>query len=112
MKNTNLDNQIRHGECLLYPVNQLPEGATPIVENAAEYIVAHSETGHHHVAVGKVSAFQFGDTRFIRVSGKTKLEHRKSFDKHKTVDVAPGVYQIRLKKEYDPTTKLRREVRD
>lgn len=41
-------NIIRHGEVLLKPIDSLPEGAI-LEKTVKKEIVAHSETGHHHV---------------------------------------------------------------
>ena len=42
-----MKNIIRHGEVILYPTT-LPTDAI-LSEQSNQYIVAHSETGHHHI---------------------------------------------------------------
>lgn len=110
---------IRHGEMLLIPVDTLPENVEQVFEGR-EYIVAHSETGHHHVAVAEAPS---GLTIFkpigadspdiyMKVSAPSKIEHRKTFDQHETKGIAEGIYLCRPKTEYDPFMKLIQQVRD
>jgi hypothetical protein len=106
---------IRHGEMLLVPVEALPEGAEQVFKGS-EYIVAHSESGHHHVAVGDVTVFRpaGADTPevYLRANKDSVIEHRKSFDKHETKTLREGIYLCRAKTEYDPFAKLIQQVRD
>lgn len=106
---------IRHGEMLLVPVAELPKDVEQIFEGT-QYIVAHSETGHHHVAVGDVTIFRplGADTTdiYLRANKDSMLEHRKVFDKHETKTIQQGLYLCRPKSEYDPFAKLIKQVRD
>ena len=43
---------VRHGEVILKPITSLPKEAV-LEKETNEYIVAHSETGHHHVLATK-----------------------------------------------------------
>ncbi|MGH9820254.1 MAG: hypothetical protein ACRD43_08800, partial [Pyrinomonadaceae bacterium] len=81
---------IRHGEMLFIPVDALPEG---FIESftGKKYIVGHSETGHHHIAVGTAKALTVytpigGDSQdiYLRVNSVSKLEHLKTTEKHET----------------------------
>ncbi len=109
------DRMIRHGEMLLIPIDKLPANVEQIHEGR-EFIVAHSETGHHHVAVGDVTAFRpiGGDSTdvYLRANKESRIEHRKTFDKHETKTLQPGIYLCRGKNEYDPFSKLIQKVRD
>lgn len=72
-------------------------------------IVAHSETGHHHVVVidppGRLE-FSPGEdplTSFLRVIGiPARLEHRRPFDTHETIELLPGDYELRRQREWAP----------
>ena len=95
---------IRHGEVLLLPVDELPDNAVQEFEGA-EYIVAHSESGHHHVAVAdriEVYTAPGSDQRFIKVAAAGWLKHLKQTDAHETKRLYPGVYEVRLKSEFVP----------
>lgn len=128
------DQTIRHGEMMLVPVNEL-EGLE-IVEESQRIILAHSETGHHHVAVGDVVKYKpiakghplyaqivaslgYADGEIVptefqpfRAKSTSALEHLKSFDKHETKTILPGLYIVPSKVEFDPFTKLIEKVRD
>lgn len=118
-RSTFTKNAIRHGEVLLIPVDEMPENVEQIYKGS-RFIVGHSETGHHHVAVGtrqdSLIAFKpvGADTNdlYLKVATKSKLEHLKTFDKHETKTLNPGVYLVRPKSEYDPFAKIIRKVRD
>src|SRR5688572_20688762 len=116
---TRQQKMVRHGEILLVPVDRLPKNIEQIYEGD-EFIVGHSETGHHHVAVGTVknalAVFKptGADTQdlYLRVNSTARLEHLKTFDKHETKTLEEGVYLVRPKNEYDPFAKLVQRVRD
>lgn len=116
MKNKDYQTRmIRHGEMLLIPVDELPENVEQVFEGK-DYIVAHSETGHHHVAVGNVTVFKpiGADSTdiYLRANKESVIEHRKAFDKHETKTIHEGLYLCRPKSEYDPFAKIIRQVRD
>lgn len=110
---------IRHGEVLIVPVDKLPDDVTQIFEGK-EYVIGHSETGHHHLAVaglgGTVSIFRpvgaDDETLFMRVTKDSRVEHKKSFDKHETKTLFKGIYQVTIKKAYDYFEKVQRRVVD
>lgn len=103
---------IRHGECLLYPVKQLPKGNT---HQESRFIVGHSETGHHHVLESKTE-FTVVDVykafAYIQLTRSAKLVHQKTVNRHNDLTVPAGTYKIVHKTEYDPFQKVRREVWD
>lgn len=119
---TNEDYQkrmLRHGELLLLPLEELPEGVEQVSQGQS-YIVGHSETGHHHIAVAErkdaLTVYKpvGADSQdiYLRVSAPSKVEHKKTHDKHETIDLPEGVYLVRPKTEYDPFMKLIQAVRD
>lgn len=103
---------IRHGELMLVPVDALPKGAVEIF-SGKQYVCAHSETGHHHVAVAdSLSVFSFEGRTFLRAGENGKIEHKKSFDFHETKTLVKGLYEVTIKKAYDYFTKRRVNVMD
>jgi hypothetical protein len=106
---------VRHGEVILKPVGELPKGAT-LVKESKEYIVAHSETGHHHVLTTDLSAFRVytlkGDT-YIEVTEMSELLHEKTgIEVHTPHKIVPAIYKIQIKKAYDYFSKRMSQVRD
>lgn len=103
-------NGIRHGENLLLPVSKI----TGKTSQHKIFIVGHSESGHHHVLESKTEfdVILKDDTLFLELFGPANLVHKKATDKHKTLIVQPGKYQVFRKSEYDPWLKVMREVFD
>lgn len=104
---------VQHGEVWLQPVDKLPEGK---VQKTKEYIIGHSETGHHHVLE---SATEFevmsGDDKhdlYVRLFEPAKLVHKKTYDVHETKVITPGDYVVYQKTEYDPFREVVRAVFD
>lgn len=102
---------VRHGEILLHPVDSIPETASEVY-TGDNYVVAHSETGHSHIAVGDLTILRDGESMFLRVNKKSLLKHNKSFDFHKTVTLEKGDYEIKSKNQYDLFGKIQTKVRD
>lgn len=106
---------IRHGEVIMKP-SVLPEGAV-LKQEEKEIIVAHSETGHHHVLstldMSKIKVYAHNGDTYVEVPQMAELWHQKSGkDIHKTHQVTPSVYKIVLKKEFDYFAGILRSVRD
>ncbi|NVN50653.1 hypothetical protein [Mycolicibacterium hippocampi] len=92
---------IRHGEILLLPVAAAPDGPRVM---AAECIVGHSESGHHHVLEGDVEFAQVAGANgelYVALDTPTPLRHRKSYQQHRELLVPAGVWRIIRKTEFD-----------
>jgi hypothetical protein len=104
---------IQHGEAMLVPVSVMPKGETRKVTSE---IVAHSETGHHHVVESATKFEVTGNVDkedlYLRLFEPAKLVHKKTTQKHKTLDVAPGVWRVLWKTEYNPWSGLLSRVKD
>jgi hypothetical protein len=91
------------GDMMVERVEALPEGLAATNTD----IVAHSETGHHHVATkAKVYAAPDGMTLYLQAIGsEIDLVHKRSFDQHETIQLRcePGdVFRVRRQREYTP----------
>lgn len=110
---------IRHGEVILKPINALPKEAV-LKEETFDVMVAHSETGHHHILevkdkidMSKIKVYTWNGETYLEVPQIAELWHKKTgSDVHKTHTVTPAVYKIQLKKEFDYFAGLIRQVRD
>lgn len=111
MKKANKFGGVRHGEVALIPTNVTPDGKTL---PKGEYILAHSETGHHHVLEG--TDFQVTENVdgriFVQIFGDTALAHRKTHDKHRTIVLPPSILERYEMTEYDPRSEAIRKVTD
>lgn len=100
---------IRHGECLLFPVDKLPKGKAV---QATEFIVGHSATGHHHVLVSEEPFTVQEKEMYLQLLKPAKLIHQKTVNRHRDLTVPAGTYKIVHKTEYSPFEKITREVWD
>lgn len=100
------------GDVYFRRVPAVPANATAVTAVAGELVVAHSETGHHHVMVldrkrGKPAVEMFSSQdnpliSWLRVNRPTTLVHRRPFDTHAPILFAPGIYEIRRQREHSP----------
>lgn len=105
---------VRHGEVLLKPISSLPKEAK-FSKSYKKYIVAHSETGHHHVleSTKDIKVFTWKGDRYIEVPEISELWHQKTGkDVHSPHKIVPGIYKINIKKSFDYFSKKMSEVRD
>lgn len=104
---------VRHGEVILYPTT-LPTNAI-LKETTKKNIVAHSETGHHHILEAKQDFKIYtlmGDT-YIEIPTVAELWHQKTGkDVHTPHKIEPAVYKVLIKKEFDYFQGALRAVRD
>jgi len=105
---------VRHGEVILKPILEIPKEAK-LEKEAKKYIVAHSETGHHHVLESlknfKVYTLK-GDT-YLEVPEMSELLHEKTGkDVHTPHTIVPAKYKVIIKKNYDYFKKAMTNVRD
>lgn len=99
------------GDLLIRRIDALPADAKPITAERCKYIVAHSETGHHHVIIERpnVTLYTAGDpmVSYLQVveatdETETLLEHLRSFDTHETISIPTGTFEIRRQREHTP----------
>lgn len=106
-----LDQQ-RQGECLFILVDKFEDKdadyQTVQPENG-QLIVAHSETGHHHVIDirrSKNADLLIHKTNNLigrLVVGDTcQVDHLRGFDTHKSLTLPKGKYVLRYRREYTP----------
>lgn len=99
---------IAQGDLLIIPIAKIPANATAAKAEGGHYVVAHSETGHHHV-IDRVRAevFEAADDAFIayvRTMGDgAEIVHKRDFHTHETIGLSPNqTYEIRRQREYVP----------
>lgn len=94
------------GDVMFRRVAKLPTNVT--AATGTRHIVAHSETGHHHVALG--GAYYTTPDPFIAylvTSAPVHVEHHRSTDTHETIELLGDgggdvVWEIRRQREYTP----------
>lgn len=106
-----LDQQ-RQGECLFIKVDEFEDNDSDYKEVKPEngyLIVAHSESGHHHVidcVRSKQADLLISKTNSLMgrliVANDVKVDHQRGFDTHKSLDLPKGKYILRYRREYTP----------
>lgn len=104
-------NQAAQGDLLIRRVKRIPAGLRKMDTEAGKFIVAHSETGHHHVIEARPNVIVF-DTQdplvsYLQVIEATDateaiIEHLRNFDTHESIKVGAGNYEIRRQRENAP----------
>jgi len=99
---------IRHGEVALIPTTDKLRKA----KKFKKYIVAHSETGHHHVLESDRQFKVDEQEMLIEFLEDAVIVHKKSFDEHKTLQLKKNTYKRFEAIEYDPFAEVTRRVID
>lgn len=94
------------GDVTFVRVDKLPEGLT-LKSDGARAIVAHSETGHHHVAVAeRVRLYGAEDPMVCYLVNETgryaDIVHDRPFDTHETLRLDGPVWKIVRQREATP----------
>ena len=94
------------GDAMLIKVESVPENFKPAKAQGGKFIIAHSETGHHHTVLEKSAQLLIDETNefiaYLKVSNDTELKHERSFDTHESLLLTAGIYEIRRQREYTP----------
>lgn len=103
--------QAAQGDLYIRRIDTIPANAKPMKAEHGQFIVAHSETGHHHVIAERpgVQVLTTEDplVSYLRVIEATEqtealLEHLREHDTHETIAIPPGNYELRRQREYTP----------
>lgn len=96
------------GDFVITKIDALPEGLKEVAPEKGRFVIAHSETGHHHVMEAtKVTAFEKQDkdifTMFLQVDAPSPIEHLRHSHTHEGIMVQPGIYKISRQRQATPT---------
>lgn len=106
------------GEIYFERINFIPKGVKPFKIENGKYIVAHSETGHHHVMEAEGATFyekvnQEGMTILYAIlDTPNQLKHLRDHDTHETILFQPGIYEFSPGREVDHYADLYRKQMD
>lgn len=104
-------NYAAQGDLLIRRIDSIPADAKEVKAEQGLFVVAHSETGHHHVIAERqnVQLYSNGDpmVSYLHViqaeeEVETIIEHMRSFDTHEPILIPPGNYEIRRQREHTP----------
>ena len=110
----------QQGECLIIQIDAIPANVEtkPHKDKTARGIViAHSESGHHHVLTGgdvmeRVSNVPAGMQIFYALLDEPAEFVQDAADPHGGFDLPAGVFEFRISREYNPFTEMARKVAD
>lgn len=94
------------GDVMIRRITAIPAGAVPSAPIEGKHVVAHSETGHHHVIDSRSAKLLIDKTNafiaYLDVAEPVVLEHLRSFDTHEPYLLPPGRYEVRRQREHTP----------
>lgn len=94
------------GDLMIRRVATVPSHAKPVAATDGVHVLAHSETGHHHVVAERSAQLLIDETNqfiaWLRVAEPCDVEHLRSFDTHAPLHLEPGDYEVRRQREYVP----------
>lgn len=96
---------VAQGDVMFIKVATLPDS----VSEQEGFVVAHSETGHHHEVevlerTKKPKVYKKDNfVSYLEIFEEfADVVHKRSFDTHETLRLEKGVWQIRRQREYTP----------
>lgn len=103
-----IDRQAPQGDLYVERLDEMPEDIELIdmQPEGAHYVVAHSETGHHHVLPTKeVKVFNVKNMPFVsfaKVEAPVRLDHHRHQDQHGSMLLQPGIYKFTRQHQVTP----------
>lgn len=92
------------GDICIRRIEALPKGLKAAVIEKGQHIVAHSETGHHHVIDSRAAQLLVDETNafiaYLNVREPVDLVHLREHDTHEALHFEPGIYEVRRQREY------------
>jgi hypothetical protein len=114
VKNMSVGQYALHGDVIIERVESLPENFNDLKKEPNHALAYGEVTGHVHKLIGEpgidfdVRVDEQKKERHLRVIRPTALKHQE----HSPIILPPGEYRIGIQREYDPFTKLIRQVVD
>jgi hypothetical protein len=98
---------IPQGDVTLIPILAVPGGCASAAPENGTHILAHSETGHHHVVMERPDIKQFFGpdqfTDFLEVfDSPAELIHLRATHTHETQTITPGAWLVKRQAAYTP----------
>lgn len=98
--------QAAQGDVLFRKIDDVPSWVT-LRKSTKEVVIAHSETGHHHLFRNGKGIEVFDEPNnslvcYLRLESEALLEHVRDFDTHESIMFKPGIYEVRRQREYTP----------
>lgn len=99
------DKMAAQGDVMFIRIDEIPADAKPATSENGEFIVAHSETGHHHVVLERNAQMLIDQTNefiaYLDVANDCEVTHKRSFDTHESIALKGGQkYLVKRQREY------------
>lgn len=96
---------VAQGDLLIRKIDALPADAVKVEPDNGSYIVAHSETGHHHAVAATAYTTYYqsandNNVAYLVVDNapddeEIELKHLRSFDTHESFSFGNGIHELR-----------------
>lgn len=110
---------VQQGEVRIVKIDALPAGMTtrPVNQTDRGYVISHSESGHHHVLTGgevmeRTDNVPSGMQVFYALLDKPESFIQDAANPHGSYEMNPGIYEMRVSREFNPFTEQARRVAD
>lgn len=95
---------VAQGDLLVIPVDTVPSEFKAVAPQNGGYVLAHSETGHHHFMAddGGVAVLEAPDNPLhgaLVIEHPATIEHQRPWDTHAPLVLNPGKYLLRRQRE-------------
>lgn len=92
------------GDLMVKRVAELPADTTVVAPVDGQYIVAHSETGHHHVIRADGCAMHEANPLlcYLVLDRDMSITHKRSWDTHEPLEIGGGIWEVRRQREWTP----------
>jgi hypothetical protein len=94
------------GDLMIRRIDALPDGLKVAMPDGEHHILAHSETGHHHVVLERAAQRFIDETNefisYLEVASDVELRHLREHDTHEPYLLEPGLYEVRNQREHTP----------
>ena len=97
---------VAQGDMLVIPIAAIPASAKKAEVVGDHYVLAHSETGHHHVIErAKAEVFEAADDAFVAyihaLGDGAEITHQRPHDTHESLMLSPGQnYEVHRQREH------------
>lgn len=91
---------VAQGDVIFVPVDWIPPEASQVESEDGRYVVAHSETGHHHIVMDRPEVKMFSGMdvfrSFLEIEGEqpATVEHLRETHTHQPLSLNPGRWMI------------------
>ena len=110
----------QQGEAKVFRIDELPkdmETKPPEYTASGAAIISHSEQGNHHVIEGaevmeRTDNVPAGMAILYAIVKEPTSLKQDAASPHKEIPLDPGLYEIRVSREYDPFNEMARRVAD